>query len=150
MHVGIEAAVRALLRRGASVFAANREGERAHECLSAVDNWKTDPMSGETVFTRVAKRRLDAILRPHVAWWWPGFWCGPYQRTDWGRALDAAEARAGAWLGGVEVCAGVIGHQITNDRVRFPQREITVLNPSTGEEGGAVKSFTFDQVYGKE
>jgi ankyrin repeat protein len=100
MHVGVEEGVRALLRRGANVFAVNREGERAHECLAATDNWKVDPMSGETVFTQRAQRRLDAILRPHKLWWWPGFWFGPYMRTDLGFKLDAAERRAGTWLAG--------------------------------------------------
>jgi hypothetical protein len=59
-----------------------RGGEKAKDCLACWNNWDQDQVTGEVKFHREQNKKFDAILRPHVMWWWPGFYVFPFMRTD--------------------------------------------------------------------
>jgi ankyrin repeat protein len=65
LHYGHEEMVRLLLVNGADVFAENRQGQKAHEVLSAWNNWRVDAQSGKTIFHGEKKREFDRMLRPY-------------------------------------------------------------------------------------
>ena len=67
------------LTRGARVC---RGGEKAKDCLACWNNWDQDQVTGDVKFHREQNKKFDAILRPHVMWWWPGYYVIPFMRTD--------------------------------------------------------------------